>query len=383
MNDAFICEAIRTPIGRKNGTLSATRADDLAGHVLTKLVERAGIEPGAVEDVVMGCVTQIGEQGWNIGRTAVLDAGFPVEVCGTSVNRMCGSSLQTTNFVAQAIMAGQADVSISAGVECMSRTMMGSDGGDLSPRVTDRYTIVPQGLSAELIAEQWGITREELDDFSWTSHQRALAAQAEGKFVNEIVPIEVTRPDGETVTFNADETPRDSPREKVGSLNPVFKPDGVITAANSSQICDGAAALLLASARGVEQHGLRRRARIVSTGLSGVDPMLMLNGNPAAMNKALERAGLGLSDMAVIEVNEAFAVVPLQTLRDLDAEDRMADINPNGGGISLGHPLGASGVRILTTMLNELERRDERYGIAAMCIGFGMAIATIIERLDE
>lgn len=382
MTDAFICEAVRTPIGKRNGSLAATRADDLAGFILAQLVERSGVPPAAVEDVIMGCVTQIGEQGWNIARTAVLDAGLPVDIAGTSVNRMCGSSLQTTNFAAQAIMAGQADVVISAGVECMSRTLMGSDGGDLSSKVTDRFTIIPQGFSAEMIAEQWGFQREELDEYSWNSHQRALAAQKAGWFENEIAPIEVTRPDGETLVFSADETPRDSPLEKVASLNPAFKPDGVITAGNSSQICDGAAALLVASQAAIDKHGLKPRARIVSTGLAGVDPTLMLNGNPAAINKALERAGLKLSDMAVIEVNEAFAVVPLQTLKDLGAEDRMDDFNPNGGGISLGHPLGASGARILASMLNELERRDARYGIASMCVGFGMAVATIIERVE-
>jgi acetyl-CoA acetyltransferase family protein len=381
MTEAFICEAVRTPIGKKNGTLAATRADDLAAHTLKALVERAGIDPAAVEDVVMGCVTQIGEQGWNIGRTAVLDAGFPVEVSGTSVNRMCGSSLQTTNFTAQAIMSGQADLSISAGVECMSRTLMGSDGGDISEKVTDRFTIVPQGLSAELIAEQWNLTRDEIDQYAWNSHQRALKARDAGWFEQEIAPIEVTTPAGDTVTFAVDETPRDSPLEKVQSLPAVFKPDGVVTAGNSSQICDGSAALLLASQAAVDKYGLTPRAKVISTGVAGVDPMLMLHGNPLAMNKALDRVGLTLDDMAVIEVNEAFAVVPLQTLKDLDAMDRMDDLNPNGGGISLGHPLGASGVRILTSMLHELERRDAQRGIASMCVGFGMAVATVIERV--
>lgn len=382
MPEAFIVDALRTPIGRRNGSLSTTRPDDLAGHVLSSVVERTGVDAAAVEDVVMGCVTQIGEQGWNIARTAVLDAGFPVEVCGTSVNRMCGSSLQTTNFVAQAIMSGQQDLAIASGVEVMSRVLMGTDGGDISPKVTDRYQIIPQGFSAELIAEQWDISREAQDEFAWNSHQRAIAAREDGRFEREIVPVEVTMPDGDDVVFSADETPRDSPLEKVASLRPAFKPDGVITAGNSSQICDGAAALLLASEAALEQHGLTPRARIVSTGLAGVDPTIMLTGNPAAMNKALERAGLAIGDMAVIEVNEAFAVVPLQTIKDLGIEDRMDDFNPNGGGISLGHPLGASGARILATLVSELERRDARYGIASMCIGFGQAIATVVERVE-
>jgi acetyl-CoA acetyltransferase family protein len=380
MHEAFIVDAVRSPIGKKNGSLAATRADDLAAHVLNGLVERVGVDPVEVEDVVMGCVTQIGEQGWNIGRSAVLASNFPVTVSATSVNRMCGSSLQTTNFAAQAIMSGQADVMISAGVECMSRTLMGTDGGDLSSAITDKYMIVPQGFSAEMIAEQWGFKREELDEYSWNSHQRALEAQREGLFDHEILPIDVTTPDGEQVTFAADETPRDSTLEKVAALKPAFKPDGVVTAGNSSQICDGSAALMLASKSAVSRLGLTPRARVVSTGLAGVDPTLMLSGNPEAMNRALDRAGLKLDDMSVIEVNEAFAVVPLQTLRDLNAEDRMADFNPRGGGISLGHPLGASGARILATMLGEIERRDGKYGIASMCIGFGMAVATIIER---
>jgi acetyl-CoA acetyltransferase family protein len=381
MSEALICEAVRSPIGKKNGSLSATRAEDLAAHVLTGVVDRAGIEPADVEDVVMGCVTQIGEQGWNIGRMAVLDAGFPVDVCGTTVNRQCGSSLQTTNFAAQALMSGQADMVISAGVECMSRTLMGSDGGDISPVITDRYMIVPQGYSAEMIAEQWGFTREELDEFSWNSHQRALAAQAAGKFDNEILPIEVTAPTGDKVTLDRDETPRDSPLEKVAALKPAFKPDGVITAGNASQICDGSAAVLMATQKAADEHGLKPRARVVATGLAGVDPTIMLTGNPGAINAALKRAGLTLDDMGVIEVNEAFAVVPLQTLKDLGAQDRMDDFNPNGGGISLGHPLGATGARIISTMLNEMERRGSRYGIASACIGFGMAVATIIERI--
>ena len=379
--EAFICEAVRSPIGKRKGSLSGTRAEDLAGSVLQGLVAKAGISGDAVEDVIMGCVTQIGEQGWNIGRMAVLAADWPVSVCGTTVNRQCGSSIQTTNFAAQAIMSGQQDVVVSAGVECMSRTIMGTDGGDVSARITDRYNLIPQGFSAELIAQQWNISREQLDEYSWNSHQRALAAQQAGKFDDEIIAIDVTTEDGSSVTFDRDETPRDSTMDKVASLAPAFNPEGVITAGNSSQICDGSAAVLLASEQAAGRLGLTPKARIVSTGLAGVDPIIMLTGNPGAMNAALSRAGLTLDDMGVIEVNEAFACFPIQTMMDLNAMDRLADLNPNGGGISLGHPLGATGARIFAGILREMERRDARYGIVSACIGFGMAVATVIERV--
>lgn len=379
--EAFICEAVRSPIGKRNGALSGTRAEDLAGDVLQGLVHRAGVSGADIEDVIMGCVTQIGEQGWNIGRMAVLAADWPVSVCGTTVNRQCGSSIQTTNFAAQAIMSGQQDVVVSAGVECMSRTIMGTDGGNVSTRITDRYNLIPQGYSAEMIAQQWGLSREQLDEYAWNSHQRALAAQSAGKFDDEIVPIQVTTPEGETVTFDRDQTPRDSPLEKVASLPPAFNPEGVITAGNASQICDGSAAVLLASENGMQKLGLKPKARIVSTGLAGVDPIIMLTGNPGAMQVALDRAGLTLDDMGVIEVNEAFACVPLQTMMDLNAMDRMDDLNPNGGGISLGHPLGATGARIFAGTLREMERRNCQYAIVSACIGFGMAVATVIERV--
>ena len=384
MNEALIVEAVRSPIGKKNGTLAGTRADDLAAMVLAGLVERSGVDKDAIEDVVMGCVTQIGEQGFNIGRTASLIAGLPVETAATSVNRMCASSLQTTNFQAQAIMSGQLDVGIAAGVEVMSRTQMGSDNNNvgMSEKLTDQYAIIPQGFSAEMIAEQWKLSREELDEYSYNSHQRAVKAQEAGYFDAEILPLKVTKFDGEEVTFDRDETPRGTTTlEKMGTLNPAFKPDGVVTAGNSSQISDGSAALLMMSGDAAAKHGLKARARVISTALSGVDPTIMLTGNPTAMKKALDRVGLTLGDMDVIEVNEAFATVALQTLKDLGLEDRMDDFNPNGGGISLGHPLGASGARILTSLVNELERRDARYGIASMCIGFGMACATVVERV--
>jgi acetyl-CoA acetyltransferase family protein len=382
MADAFICDAIRTPIGKRNGALSATLADVLGAHVLDQLVERNNIPGEAIEDVVMGCVTQIGEQGWNIGRLAVLSSSnLPATVPGVSVNRMCGSSLQTTNFSAQAIMSGQVDLVIAAGVENMSRVAMSSDGGIVSEQITDQYNVIPQGFSAELIATQWDISREEMDEFSYNSHKRALASWEAGYFDDEVVPITVLDPEGNAITLSRDETPRVTTLEKMSGLKPAFNPEGSVTAGNSSQICDGAAGLLMASEAAVATYGLTPRARIVSTGVSGVDPTIALTGNPDAIRIALKRAGLTLADMSVIEVNEAFACVPLQTIKDLDISDRMADFNPCGGGISLGHPLGASGARILATMIRELERRDGQYGIASMCIGMGMAIATVIERV--
>jgi acetyl-CoA acyltransferase len=376
--DAFIIDAMRSPIGRRNGALAALRGDDLAAQILNGLIAPHGLDPGEIEDVQMGCVTQIGEQGWNVGRMAVLAAGWPVEVSGTTVDRQCGSSMQTNFNAAAAVMAGQLDVVVSAGVESMSRVPMGSNGGSISERVTDRFEIVMQGTSAELLAAEWGLSREALDAYSYESHRRALAASDEGRFVREIVPVAL--PDG--AVFAVDEAPRrETSPEALAALAPAFDPSGVVTAGNSSQIVDGAAAVLIASGAAVERLGLRPRARFVSFGLAGVDPTRMLHGNPAAMRKALAKAGLTLADMAVIEINEAFASVVLQTVHDLDLAGRIDDVNPNGGGISLGHPLGATGARITATLLNELDRRDARYGIASMCVGFGMAIAGIVERV--
>jgi len=381
VTDAYIVDAVRSPIGRKNGTLSKIRGDELAGQVLNALVGRSDLDPAEVEDVQLGCVTQIGEQGWNIGRMVPLVAGWPETVCGTTVDRQCGSSMQTNFNAAAAISSGQLDLVVSAGVEMMSRVPMGSNGGDLSEGLVERWEIVPQGISAEVIADEWGLTREQLDDFSLESHRRAIAAIDEGRFEEEIVPIELTNPHV-GVQFAVDETPRrDTSTEALAALKPAFVPDGKITAGNSSQICDGAAAVLVASERAASRLGLEPRARFVSFGLAGVDPHRMLHGNPEACAKALVRAGLTWDDVSVIEVNEAFASVVLQFARDAGLEDRWDDINPNGGGISLGHPLGATGARITATLLNELDRREARYGIASMCVGFGMAIAGVIERL--
>jgi len=326
-------------------------------------------------------VTQIGEQGWNIGRMAPLVAGWPETVCGTTVDRQCGSSMQTNFNAAAAIWSGQLDVVVSAGVEMMSRVPMGSNGGDLSEKLTDRWQIVPQGISAEVIAEEWGLSREELDAYSFESHRRAVEAIDEGRFEREIVPVELENPHV-GVLFGVDETPRrDTSADKLAALSPAFVPNGKVTAGNSSQICDGAAAVLVTSERAASRQGLEPRARFVSFGLSGVDPYRMLHGNPEACARALERAGLTWDDISVIEVNEAFASVVLQFRKDTGLDDRREDVNPNGGGISLGHPLGATGARVTATLLGELERRNERYGVACMCIGFGQAIAAVIERL--
>jgi acetyl-CoA acyltransferase len=310
-----------------------------------------------------------------------LVAGWPETVAGTTVDRQCGSSMQTNFNAAAAIWSEQLDLVVSAGVEMMSRVPMGSNGGDLSDKLLERWQIVPQGISAEVIADEWGLSREELDSFALESHRRAVAASDDGRFEDEIVPIDLTNPHT-GVVFAVDETPRrDTSLEALGALKPAFLPEGKVTAGSSSQICDGAAGVLVASERTAARLGLEPRARFVSFGLSGVDPYRMLHGNPQACDSALARAGLTWDDISVIEVNEAFASVVLQFARDARLEDRWDDINPNGGGISLGHPLGATGARITATLLNELERRQARYGIATMCIGFGQAIACIVERV--
>src|SRR6266508_2953662 len=370
-SDALILEAVRSPIGKRNGTLSSIRGDELAGQVLNGLLARQDVDPGEIEDVQLGCVTQIGEQGWNIGRMVPMVAGWPETVCGTTVDRQCGSSMQCNFNAAAAVWSGQLDLVVSAGVEMMSRVPMGSNGGDLSDKLLERWQIVPQGISAEAIAEEWGLSREELDAVSLESHRRALAATDEGRFENEIIPIEISNPHVGTL-FAVDETPRrDTSAEALAGLKPVFLPEGKITAGNSSQICDGAAAVLVASERKAAELGLEPRARFVSFGLAGVDPYRMLHGNPQACDRALAKAGIGWDDVAVIEVNEAFASVVLQFVRDAGLAERMDDVNP----------IGATGARITATLVNELERRQARYGVATMCIGFGQAIAGVIERV--
>jgi acetyl-CoA acyltransferase len=379
--EAVIVEAVRSPVGKKNGALAAVRPDDLAAHVIQALVRRAGADPVIVEDVILGCVDQLGEQGFNIARNAALMANLTLDVCGVTLDRMCGSGQQAANFGFGMVAAGQHDCLVVGGVENMSRVPMGSNAqgpgeGPISPRLADRYQIVPQGISAELIAEKWGLARAELDEFAAQSHEKAGRAIAEGRFRKEIVPVPL--PDGSV--FDTDEGVRvPVNREKMASLAPSFKTDGVVTAANSSQISDGAAALLVMSREKAESLGFRPRARFVATALAGVDPTIMLTGPIPATQRVLKKAGLRLADMDRIEINEAFASVVLAWERELRPD--MARVNVNGGAIALGHPLGATGARLLTSLLHELERTGGRYGLQTMCIGFGQGIATIIERL--
>ena len=381
MRDALIVGAVRSAVGRKNGKLGGVRPDDLAAHVLRELVARVGIDPTEVEDVVLGCVDQLGEQGFNIARNAALIAGFPLDVCGTTLDRMCGSGQQAANFAAMGVMSGQYDCVIAGGVENMTRVPMGSNAlgpgeGPLSPRLQERFNIVPQGISAEMIADKWGLKREELDALAAQSHEKAGRAITEGRFRREITPV--TLPDG--ALFDTDEGVRvPVNREKMAQLVPSFKPDGVVTAANSSQISDGAAALMLVSPEKAKALGLKPRARVVATALAGVDPVIMLTGPIPATQRVLARAGLRLDDIDLVEINEAFASVVLAWERELHPD--MGRVNVNGGAIALGHPLGCSGARLMTTLLHELERRGARYGLQTMCIGFGQGIATIVERL--
>jgi acetyl-CoA acetyltransferase family protein len=389
---AVIVDAVRSPIGKKNGTLSHIRGDELSAQVVNGLIARHDLDPGLIEDIQWGCVTQVDEQAWNIGRNIALTAGWPVSVCGTTVDRQCGSSMQSNFNAAAAVWSGQLDLVVSGGVEMMSRVPMGSNRGSMSDLVHERYDIVMQGISAEEIAKEWQLSREELDRYSLESHVRAARARDEGRFEKEIIPIDldVPAPDadgGGTGTlvrtrFAVDEAIRETTLEKMAALQPAFIHDGVVTAGNSSQIVDGAAAVLIASEEKAAELGLRPRGRFLGFGIAGVDPHLMLHGNPQACERALARAGLSWDDIDVIEVNEAFASVVLQFLADTGLQERYeaGDVNPNGGGISLGHPLGATGARITATLLAELERRNARYGIAAMCIGFGQAIAGVIER---
>ncbi|CEE02814.1 3-ketoacyl-CoA thiolase [Caldibacillus thermoamylovorans] len=383
MKEAVIIEGVRTPVGKRNGLLSGIRAEELAALPLAEVVKRAGIEPGLVEDVIYGCVTQVGEQASDIARQAALIAGFPIEVPGTTIDRQCGSSQQAVHFAAQAIISGDMDVVIAGGVESMSRVPMFSNtqGVTYSEALTSKYEMINQGLSAERIAEKWHTTKDELDEFSLNSHQKAIQAQDEGRFAKEIMPVEVTLPDGTKTIVTKDEGPRkDTSMEKLAGLKPSFKENGFITAGNSSQISDGAAAILIMSREKAEQLGLKPRFRIVARTVVGSDPTLMLTGVIPATEKVLKKAGLTIQEIDIFEVNEAFASVPLAWLKDTGADAKK--LNPNGGAIALGHPLGASGARLMLTMMSELERTGGRYGLQTMCEGYGMANATIIERLD-
>jgi acetyl-CoA acyltransferase len=386
MPTAVIVDAIRTPLGRRNGKLKDIHPVDLAAHVLRAVVERNDVDPELVEDVIMGCVMQVGEQGINIARNAALAAGFPESTVGTTVDRQCGSSQQAAHFAAQGVIAGAYDVVIAAGVESMTRVPMGASVADgkygfpFGPMMTGRYpNLVPQGISAELISEKWGITREQNDAFSVESHLRAARATDEGRYDREMLPITVPTESGNEVV-NRDEGIRpDTSLEKLAQLKPAFKPDGVVTAANSSQITDGAAAVLIMSEEKANQLGLKPRARFHTFALAGVDPVLMLTGPIPATTKVLERAKMTLDQMDLVEINEAFAPVVLAWEKEHHPD--MAKVNVNGGAIALGHPLGASGARLMATLLNELERSGGTYGLQTMCEGGGMANATIIERI--
>ncbi|MEK6455639.1 thiolase family protein [Caldifermentibacillus hisashii] len=383
MKEAVIIEGVRTPVGKRNGLLSGIRAEELAALPLAEVVKRTGIEPGLVEDVIYGCVTQVGEQASDIARQAALIAGFPIEVPGTTIDRQCGSSQQAVHFAAQAIMSGDMDVVIAGGVESMSRVPMFSNmqGVTYSEALTSKYEMINQGLSSERIAEKWHMTKDELDEFSLNSHLKAIQAQDEGRFAKEIMPVEVTLPDGTKTMVTNDEGPRkDTSMEKLAGLKPSFKENGFITAGNSSQISDGAAAILIMSREKAEQLGLKPKFRIVARTVVGSDPTLMLTGVIPATEKVLKKAGLTIQEIDIFEVNEAFASVPLAWLKDTGADAKK--LNPNGGAIALGHPLGASGARLMLTMMSELERTGGRYGLQTMCEGYGMVNATIIERLD-
>ncbi len=384
MREVVIVEGVRTPVGRRNGVLKDIRPDELAALTLKELVNRAGIDPAIIEDVILGCVTQSGEQAGDIARVAALTAGFPIEVPGVTIDRQCGSSQQAVHFAAQAILSGDMDVVIAGGVESMSRVSMGSNYQGVaafSSNLKDRYEMIHQGLSAERIAEHYQFTREELDQFSLNSHEKALKAQEEGYFKREIFPIEVLLQDGTLSIINEDSGPRKGTSlEALAGLNSVFKQDGVIHAGNSSQISDGAAALLLMSRAKAEKLGLKPRFRVHTRIVVGSDPTLMLTGPIPATARVLEKAGLSIEEIDIFEVNEAFAPVTLAWLKETGADP--SKLNPNGGAIALGHPLGASGARLMVTMIHELERTGGRYGLQTMCEGHGMANATIIERID-
>ncbi len=385
MPNAVIVDAIRTPLGKRNGRLKEWHPVDLAAETLRAVVDRTGIDPAIIDDVIMGCVMQVGEQGVNIARNAVLAAGYPETVPGTTVDRQCGSSQQAAHFAAQGVIAGAYDVVVAAGVEVMTRVPMGASMADgkygfpFGPKVGARYAplggLVPQGISAELIAEKWGLSRDDVDAFGLRSQQLAAQATAEGRFEGQILPVL----DAEGNLMTTDEGIRESTLEKLGSLKPPFKEDGVVTAGNSSQITDGAAAILIMSEEKAAQLGLTPRARFINFSLAGEDPRLMLTAPIPATAKVLERAGMSMDDIDLVEINEAFASVVLAWEKELHPD--MSKVNVNGGAIALGHPLGASGARLMTTLLAELERTGGRYGLQTMCEGGGMANATIIERL--
>lgn len=384
MREVVIVEVVRTPVGKRNGVFRDKHPVHLAAVVLDEVVRRAGIEKQLVEDIVMGCVTPIGEQGYNIGRLAALEAGFPVEVPAVQINRMCGSGQQAIHFAAQEIKSGDMNITIAAGVESMTKVPILSDGNErtIPPSLHEKYEFVHQGVSAELIAEKYGLTREQLDEYAYESHQRALRAQAEGRFTEEIIPVSGLDKDGNDIIVTADEGPRqDTSLEALAALKPVFKQNGKITAGNASQMSDGAAAVLLMERETALRLGLKPKAKIVAQTVVGSDPTYMLDGVIPATKKVLQQANLTIGDIDLVEINEAFAPVVLAWQKEIGAP--LSKVNVNGGAIALGHPLGATGVKLMTSLVHELERRKGRYGLLTICIGHGMSTATIIERWEE
>ena len=387
MRNAVIVDAVRTPTGRRNGVFKDIHAVDLAAIPLRALIERNDLDPSLVDDVLMGCVSTTGEQGFNVARNAALSAGFPESVVGTTIDRQCGSSQQAAHFAAQGVMAGAYDVVIAAGIENMTRIPMGiqaaqGPGHPFGPALLERYdhNLVPQGISAEMIAEKWGISRETLDKISYDSHMRAARATDEGRFDREIVPVEVETDDAKVMVSRDEGIRWETTTEKLGTLKPAFKPDGKITAGNSSQISDGAAAVLIMGEDTAERLGYTPMARFHAFSLAGVDPVMMLTGPIPATDKVLKKGGLTVDDIDLFEVNEAFSSVIGAWLLETGAD--WEKTNVNGGAIALGHPLGASGSKLMTTLVHELERTGGRYGLQTMCEGGGMANGTIIERIS-
>ncbi len=384
MREVVIVEAVRTPMGRKDGVLSGIHPNNLGAMVLNEVVKRAGIESSLVEDVVFGNVDEVGEQGANVARNCLLTADFPYEIPATTVDRQCGSGQQAIHFAANLIQAETCDITIGGGVESMSRVPLGINitqgpGFPFQPELLKKYQLTAQGISAEEIAKKWGIERPEADEFALGSYEKAKRARDEGRFDREILPVDVQL-EGLPATIKTDEGIRDTSLEKLASLQPSFRPDGVHHAGNSSQITDGAAAVLLMAKEKAEELGVKARARIIGQAVVGSDPVLMLTGPITATPKVLAKAGLKLGDIDLIEINEAFACVPLAWKREVKPD--MSKVNVNGGAIALGHPLGATGARLMTTLLHELERTGGRYGMQLMCCGGGLGTATIIERLD-
>ena len=397
MTDAFIVDAVRTPMGKFGGVLSSVRPDDLAAHVIRALVQRTGAPGDAIDDVVWGAANQAGEDNRNVARMAALLAGLPVEVPGATVNRLCGSGLEAVNSAYRQIRSDEASVVVAGGSESMSRAPLVLSKAEtafdrsqqvfdttigwrfVNPRLHEAWGSHPMGETAEIVGHSYGISREDQDAFALASHQRAIAARDEGRFKDEIVPIEVPRKKGDPVVVDQDEPPRpDTSRERLAKLRPAFREGGTVTAGNSSGVNDGAAALLLASGDAVERNGWKPMARIVTSAVAGVEPRMMGIGPIYATRKALERAGLTVDDVDLFELNEAFAAQSLACIRRLELDPEK--VNVNGGAIALGHPLGCSGARILTSLVHEMGRREVRYGVATMCIGVGQGIATVVER---